>query len=232
MMLFDQLETFFMIGLALVPGLVALVALFIAWTLRRKTARAGSRKSWLKIACIGTLVAGSFLPAVLMVIYVLEPTGVVVYDDIQLTGDGRIIGGGEYRRLVVGTSSTSLWAINDEELTPQNLIPIPDIFLRLPNGKTLLLREITPEQAATYWERSAPGEPAKSSRVSFQGRYGDPLECILVFEGDRLIAAYIDGYEMSVGTKEDGPFYQIPLTYRQMVELFGKPRYIFQRTGI
>ena len=82
----------------------------------------------------------------------------MVYDDLQLSGSGRFLGG------VHTTGSLSappqpLSALSDDRLAPNDLIRIPDIYIRLPDGRSMLLHDITPQVASLYWERWGHARP-------------------------------------------------------------------------
>ncbi len=222
----EQVAMAVVFGFALLPAVASVV---LALWLRRRATRNKSSLSAIGKTLLFVVMSASLLPALVFIVYVFEPRGVMVYDDLQLSGSGRFLGGGAYDRLVVGTSSTSLWALSDDRLAPNDLIRIPDIYIRLPDGRSMLLHDITPQVASLYWERLGPRETARYPRVSFHGHYSTPLECSLVFDGDRLIAAELNGRAIMVGRRPDGPFHSMPLSYRQMVELFGQPRSIIQR---
>lgn len=194
-----------------------------------RTFNAKPPSGWLRSTAFVSFLLFASLPLVIaLTIYFLEPNGIVVYDELHLTGQGRFYGSGVYRHCVFGTSSTSLWALSEHEFSPDDAIPIPEIYVRLPDETTILLTEITPTLASNYWE-SEPNILERFPYTTFFGRSDTDLECDLIFDGDRLIAAELNGPGFALGRKQDGPFYHIPFSYRQMVELFGEPREISQR---
>lgn len=224
----EEIATAFIFLLSLAP---VAFTLLLAFFFHRCAAQKAATLSVAAKSILLMVLTVSFLPAVAFLTYIYEPWGVVVYDDLYLSGQGRFFGGGQYRGLVVGTSSTSPWALNEDNLTPNDLVRLPDFYIRLPDSKIFLVKEITPEVAMQYWESGQPKENAKYPYLRFCSEFGSRLECRLVFEGERLIAAEFNGRDIQIGRSASGPFFSLPLKYREMISLFGKPSSIYQRHG-
>jgi hypothetical protein len=222
----EKIAIALMFFLSLAP---AAAALLLAFCLHRSAVRKAKTLTRAARLMLLVVITASFALPVAFVTYINEPRGIVVYDDFYLSGQGRFLGGGQYRDLVVGTSSTSLWALNEDILAPNDLVRLPDFYIRLPDSKILLLRDLTPLVAMQYWERVPPKDNAKYPYLRFYSGFGSRMEGTLVFDGELLIAAEFDGRDIQIGRSESGPFFSFPLKYREMVSLFGEPNSIFQR---
>ncbi len=110
---------------------------------------------------------------------------------------------------------------------------LPDIRLKFDdNGSSFALSELTPSIVSRYlppfeappqWPKSWKEKAAKEDAYEGAGYYIKFEQGQAVFVG---LCSHCAGGRASpvVGNKEDTHFYTLPLTERQMTEIFGPPR--------